>query len=101
MGSEAAQGVYLVDIAYHYFAQGCQFFLQAAYFGGIGTFYGTELFQQTLRFQLFLLQKDGKGVVGYGELQFIVLLGEVGVLVFQVFLFQVEFLHQLVVGAFF
>mgnify|MGYP007069443686 CR=1 FL=1 len=64
-------------------------------------FYGTELFQQTLRFQLFLLQKDGKGVVGYGELQFIVLLGEVGVLVFQVFLFQVEFLHQLVVGAFF
>ena len=101
MGSEAAQGVYLVDIAYHYFTQGCQFFLQSAYFGGIGTFYGTEFFQQTLRFQLFLLQKDGKGVVGYGELQFIVLLGEVGVLVFQVFLFQVEFLHQLVVGAFF
>ena len=50
MGSEAAQGVYLVDIAYHYFTQGCQFFFQAAYFGGIGTFYGTELFQQTLRF---------------------------------------------------
>ena len=45
MGSEAAQRVNLVDIAYHDFAERGQFLLQTAYLGGIAALHGAEFFQ--------------------------------------------------------
>ena len=51
--------------------------------------------------QLFLLQEYGEGVVGDCQLQFVILSGEVCVLIFKVFFIQIEFHHQFLVGLLF